>query len=139
VSPSLLNALVFRAVPSSKLAAVPFRSSVRFSLLIEHQNHAQNTSDPLRCQENSRAKCSEVKSGTPYPVRYMLVGMKIPADVKAAMTEIARKFGRQGGKKSAAILTAEERLARAKKASTAAAKKRTADRLERERAAKKRK
>jgi hypothetical protein len=63
----------------------------------------------------------------------MLMCMKIPADVKAAMTEIARKFGRQGGKKSAAILTPEERSARAKKASLAAAKKRTAQRLERER------
>jgi hypothetical protein len=63
----------------------------------------------------------------------MLVGMKIPEDVKAAMTEIARKFGRQGGKKSAAILTAAERSARAQKASLAAAKKRTAERLERER------
>ena len=49
------------------------------------------------------------------------------------MTEIARKFGRQGGKKSAAILTPEERSARAKIASQAAAKKRTAERLERER------
>ena len=49
------------------------------------------------------------------------------------MTEIARKFGKQGGKKSAAILTAAERSARAKIASQAAAKKRTAERLERER------
>ncbi len=63
--------------------------------------------------------------------------MKIPADVRAAMTEIARKFGRQGGKASAKNLTAEERSARAKKASLAAAKKRTADRLARERARKK--
>jgi len=66
----------------------------------------------------------------------MLEGMKIPADVRAAMTEIARKFGRQGGKKSAELLTPEGRSARAKKASEAAAKKRTADRLARERAAK---
>ena len=58
--------------------------------------------------------------------------MKIPADVQAAMTEIARQFGRQGGKKSAAMLTAEQRSARAKKASLAAAKKRTADRLARQ-------
>ena len=66
----------------------------------------------------------------------MLEGMKIPADVRAAMTEIARKFGRQGGKKSAELLTPEERSERARKASLAAAKKRTADRLARERAAK---
>jgi hypothetical protein len=73
---------VFRGRAGLPTVAVPFRSSVRFPLLIEHQNHAQNT---------------------PYP------------------------------------LTAEERSERAKKASIAAAKKRTADRLERERAAKKRK
>jgi hypothetical protein len=58
--------------------------------------------------------------------------MKIPDDIRAAMTEIARKFGRQGGKKSAASLTAAERSARAKKASLAAAKKRTAERLARQ-------
>ena len=60
--------------------------------------------------------------------------MKIPADVRAAMTEIAREFGRQGGKKAARNSTPEERSARAKKASLAAAKKRTAERLARERA-----
>ena len=45
------------------------------------------------------------------------------------MTEIAREFGRQGGKKSARNSTPEERSARAKKASIAAAKKRTEKRL----------
>ena len=49
------------------------------------------------------------------------------------MTEIAREFGRQGGKKAARNSTPEERSARATIASLAAAKKRTADRLERER------
>ena len=62
--------------------------------------------------------------------------MKIPPEVRAAMTEIARTFGRQGGKKAAKSMTPEQRSARAKKASEAAAKKRTAERLERERAAK---
>jgi len=62
--------------------------------------------------------------------------MKIPPEVRAAMTEIARALGRQGGKKAAKNMTPEERSARAKKASEAAAKKRTAERLERERAAK---
>ena len=57
--------------------------------------------------------------------------MKIPPEVRAAMTEIARAFGRQGGKKAAKNMTPEERSARAKKASEAAAKKRTAARLER--------
>jgi hypothetical protein len=55
--------------------------------------------------------------------------VRIPADVRAAMTEIARKFGSLGGKKSAQNLTAEERSVRAKKASLAAAKVRTAKRL----------
>ena len=64
------------------------------------------------------------------------MGVKIPADVRAAMTEIARKFGRQGGKKAAQDSTPEERSARAKIASAAAAKKRTADRLARERGSK---
>ena len=62
--------------------------------------------------------------------------MKIPPKVRAAMTEIARTFGRQGGKTAAKNMTPEQRSARAKKASEAAAKKRTAQRLERERAAK---
>lgn len=57
------------------------------------------------------------------------MGAKIPADVRAAMTEIAREFGRQGGKKAARISTPEERSARAKIASLAAAKKRTEKRL----------
>jgi len=50
------------------------------------------------------------------------------------MTEIARKFGRQGGKTAAKNMTPEERSARAKIASQAAARKRTAERLARERA-----
>jgi hypothetical protein len=65
------------------------------------------------------------------------MSMKISAEVRAAMAEIARAYGRQGGKASAKNLTPEERSARAKKASMAAAKKRTAERLRRERAAKK--
>jgi hypothetical protein len=64
------------------------------------------------------------------------MGTKIPAEVRAAMTEIARSFGKQGGKKAAKNMTPEERSARARKASEAAAKKRTAERLERERASK---
>jgi hypothetical protein len=52
------------------------------------------------------------------------------------MREIVRKGGKIGGKRSLETMTAEERSARAKKASLAAAKKRTAARLARERAAK---
>jgi len=62
--------------------------------------------------------------------------MKIPPEVRTAMTEIARKFGRQGGKKAAQNMTPEERTARAKKASDAAGRKRTAQRLAKERATK---
>jgi len=57
------------------------------------------------------------------------MSITIPAEVRAAMAEVARKFGRQGGKTAAKNMTAEERSARAKKASLAAAKKRTAKRL----------
>jgi hypothetical protein len=51
--------------------------------------------------------------------------VKIPATVRDAMREVAREFGREGGKKAARNSTPEERSARAKKASIAAAKKRT--------------
>jgi hypothetical protein len=54
------------------------------------------------------------------------------------MREIGRKGGKIGGKRSLETMTPEERTARAKKASAAAAKKRTAERLEREKKAKKR-
>jgi hypothetical protein len=64
------------------------------------------------------------------------MSVKIPPEVRAAMTEIARKFGKQGGKKAAKSMTPEERSARAKKASLAAAQKRTAERLAREAATK---
>jgi hypothetical protein len=63
---------------------------------------------------------------------------KIPPEIRAAMAEIARKFGKQGGKKAAQNMTAEERTARAKKAAKVAAEKRTAARLARENAAAKR-
>jgi hypothetical protein len=36
------------------------------------------------------------------------MSVKIPADVLAAMTEIARQFGRHGGKTAAKNMTAEE-------------------------------
>jgi hypothetical protein len=52
------------------------------------------------------------------------MSIEIPADVRAAMTELARKFGKLGGKTAAKNMTPEERSARARKASMAAAKKR---------------
>jgi len=61
---------------------------------------------------------------------------KMPPDVLEYLRAIGMKYGKLGGKTSAERLTPEERSARAKIASLAAAKKRTADRLERERKAK---
>jgi hypothetical protein len=56
--------------------------------------------------------------------------------VSQVMSELGRKGGKIGGKRSLETMTPEERSARAKKAAEAAAKKRTADRLAREAAAK---
>jgi hypothetical protein len=64
------------------------------------------------------------------------VDKKTKAIFSEIMREIGSKGGKIGGKRSLETMTAEERSARAKKASQAAAKKRTADRLERERQAK---
>ena len=52
--------------------------------------------------------------------------------ISQVMREMGRKGGKIGGKRSLETMTPEERSARAKKASLAAAKKRTADRLARE-------
>ena len=49
--------------------------------------------------------------------------------VSQIMSEMGRKGGKIGGKRSLETMTPEERTARAKKASLAAAKKRTAKRL----------
>jgi hypothetical protein len=50
--------------------------------------------------------------------------------------QVMAELGSRGGKRSLKTMTQEERSARAKKASLAAAKKRTAERLARERQAK---
>ena len=52
--------------------------------------------------------------------------------ISQVMSELGRKGGRIGGKRSLETMTPEERSARAKKASMAAAEKRTAQRLARE-------
>jgi hypothetical protein len=52
--------------------------------------------------------------------------------ISEVMKELGRKGGKIGGKRSLETMTPEERSARAKKAATAAAKKRTAERLARE-------
>jgi hypothetical protein len=59
------------------------------------------------------------------------VDKKMKALFSEIMREIGRKGGKIGGKRSLETMTPEERSARAKKASLAAAKKRTADRLAR--------
>ncbi len=61
------------------------------------------------------------------------MSIRIPANVRAAMAEIARKTGALGGKTAAKNMTAEERSDRARKAAIAAAKKRTEKRLAAER------
>jgi hypothetical protein len=61
---------------------------------------------------------------------------KTRALFREIMREIGSRGGKVGGKRSLETMTAEERSARAKKASMAAAKKRTADRLAREHARK---
>ena len=64
---------------------------------------------------------------------------KTKAIFREIMREIGRKGGKIGGKRSLETMTPEERSARAKKASLAAAKVRTAQRLARERQAKRKK
>jgi hypothetical protein len=63
----------------------------------------------------------------------------MPKEVAEYLRRLGKKYGKLGGKAAAKNMTAEERFARATKASQAAAKKRTAERLARERAAKARK
>jgi hypothetical protein len=62
---------------------------------------------------------------------------RIPPEALEYLKGLGKKYGKLGGKASAGNMTAAERSARAKKASLAAAQKRTAERLVRERAAKK--
>jgi hypothetical protein len=54
---------------------------------------------------------------------------RMPPEVLEYLRDIGRKYGKLGGKTAAKNLTAAERSARAKKASLAAAKKRTEVRL----------
>jgi hypothetical protein len=61
------------------------------------------------------------------------VDKKTKALFSEIMREIGRKGGKIGGKRSLETMTPEERSARAKKASDAAAKKRTEKRLAAER------
>jgi len=67
------------------------------------------------------------------------VDKKTKAIFSEIMREIGRKGGKIGGKRSLETMTPEQRSVRARKASLAAATKRTAERLAREAKAKKRK
>jgi hypothetical protein len=60
----------------------------------------------------------------------------MPAEVLEYLKAMGKKYGSLGGKRSLETMTPDERSARAKKASLAAAKKRTEERLKRERAKK---
>ena len=95
---------------------------------------AKKVLEMRRKHESSNEGSEHAPASPPYPVGCTIEAMrvKIPANVRAALTEIARMFGRQGGKASARNMTPEERSARAKKASLAAAEVRTAKRLARE-------
>ena len=65
----------------------------------------------------------------------MSMAKRMPPEVLEYLRTMGKAYGKQGGKTAAKNMTPEERSERARKASLAAAKKRTADRLERERAA----
>jgi len=61
---------------------------------------------------------------------------RMPPEVLEYLKTMGKSYGKLGGKTAAKNMTAAERRARAKKASIAAAKKRTTERLAREHAAK---
>ena len=58
---------------------------------------------------------------------------RMPPEVLEYLQSLGKHYGKLGGKTAAKNMTAKERSARAKKASLAAAKKRTAERLKRKR------
>jgi hypothetical protein len=68
------------------------------------------------------------------PLRCYHRGMpkRMPPEVLEYLKGLGQQYGKLGGKKAAKNMTAEERSDRAKKASDAAARKRTAARLARE-------
>lgn len=59
----------------------------------------------------------------------VFMGKRVTKDL---IRQVMAELGSRGGKRSLETMTPEERSARAKKAATAAAKKRTAERLARE-------
>ena len=61
------------------------------------------------------------------------MAIRMPPEALEYLKALGKTYGKLGGKTAAKNMTAAQRSARAKKASLAAAKKRTADRLARER------
>lgn len=59
----------------------------------------------------------------------MGMAKRMPPEVLEYLQSMGKAYGKQGGKTAAKNMTPEERSARAKKASDAAAKKRTEQRL----------
>ena len=57
------------------------------------------------------------------------MAIKITPEIREAMLETFRKYGKQGGKTAAKNMTAEERRERAKKAAKVAGENRRAKRL----------
>jgi len=58
---------------------------------------------------------------------------RMPPEVLEYLRKVGKAYGSKGGKTAAKNMTPEERIERAKKASAAAGKKRTEERLARER------
>jgi hypothetical protein len=73
---------------------------------------------------------------TPVSCYHHIMPKRIPPEVLEYLRKLGQTYGSEGGKTAAKNMTAEERSARATKASLAAARKRTAARLARERAKK---
>lgn len=71
---------------------------------------------------------------TPLSCYHHTMAKRMPREVLEYLRKLGQAYGSQGGKKAAKNMTAGERSAPTKKASLAAAKKRTAARLARERA-----
>jgi hypothetical protein len=63
----------------------------------------------------------------------MSMAKRMPPEVLEYLRAIGKEYGKQGGKTAAKNMTPEQRSARARKASLAAAKKRTTERLATER------
>jgi len=94
---------------------------------------SSNRTFDLRPANRSWLTCTHLTLVSRY---HQTMPKRMPPEVLEYLRSLGKKYGSQGGKTAAKNMTAEERLARARKASVAAAKKRTAERLARGRASK---